>query len=542
MLISNNPQTSVFKLMKQESRSNKIPFAKPNRDPEENSCLKFNPNDIKITAAQYIFYKIVKEIAENKTDLKGLLAWYSTGAGKTAVAAGVVDAFWNTDYKIYYISRSDALKPHEDFELLLRNMYKNPKTMFELKRKFKIMSIVSFYNRVIKKEINLDKAVIVIDEAQYLFAKRAIPQFRVKHERLIKMLQKSENYRTKVFILTATPGDSIEEMIELLNIIRKKTEPILTLNNYQKYMTSKVLYLDMTKDLSLFPKKRFKEHVVELSEEQKTRYSEKLKELKAKLATNNKKALQTLQKWSNGLFKNIRQPPKVKRILEKIDSYPNRKHYVYSQYSRQGIKDVEAGLIAKGYQRATNNNISKPGKRYLLAKASERFITSESANPIFKMYNSKQNDKGDYISIFLATDSYNTGIDLKGVRHLHFMEPPLSYVDVIQGVGRGVRMCSHKNFDKKDWIVKVHTYIGIIKKESENNSFMNSIDKFVLNKANKDRDEFENKTNIFKNASIDCKALYHFHNQGNDSGLSCTEGNPYHSPFAKTRLKINLFH
>ena len=62
------------------------------------------------------------------------------------------------------------------------------------------------------------------------------------------------------------------------------------------------------------------------------------------------------------------------------------------------------------------------------------------------------------IGVLLATGDDNTGLDLKGVKHIHFMEPQLNRSAMLQGIGRAVRTCSHKGLPKAEWNVRVHRY------------------------------------------------------------------------------------
>ena len=124
---------------------------------------------------------------------------------------------------------------------------------------------------------------------------------------------------------------------------------------------------------------------------------------------------------------------------------------------------------------------------------------------MLKKFISPENTNGEFISVFLATDSYNTGLDLKDVRHVHFMEPPLNYTDVIQGVGRGVRMCSHANLQKKNWTVSVNTHMSI-----PNGDTM-SIDKTVHKKSQETYKDLNVILDNFKRYSLDCKAMHKFH-------------------------------
>jgi hypothetical protein len=60
----------------------------------------------------------------------------------------------------------------------------------------------------------------------------------------------------------------------------------------------------------------------------------------------------------------------------------------------------------------------------------------------------------------LASQSYNEGIDLKAVRHIHIFEPLITWASDKQTIGRAARLCSHSDLNKKDWNVTIHRYIS----------------------------------------------------------------------------------
>lgn len=489
---------------------------RPNINIQSSSCGKSETT--KPTMSQFIFYKMCKAINDGYTS-KGLLGWFSTGAGKTVVTASIFDAFSSTK-TCYYISRHDSLKPHSEIHKYLKMIWGNDINIINFKKKFKIMSIASFSNKVKNNLIQLTNCCIIIDEAQYLFANRAVPMLKSKHEYLVNRLSNNRNMTCKVFILTATPGDSLKEMITLLNIINEEN---VTESNFKEKIRDNVFFLDMYKDKSLFPSIDIRPiKSVNLNEGQKEKYKEKAKKTNYNKNINTKD-IKLLQKWSNELYsnKNIFSN-KIKEVYNYIKKHDNQKHYVYSQYYKQGIQDVMKYLETKGYQRVTKTNMNKKGKKYILAKASEKFKASDKENVLLGKFNSSENKNGDYIEIFLATDSYNTGLDLKAVRHVHLLEPLTSFVEKKQGVGRAARLCSHSQIPFSDWNVKVHQYVSKLDGK-------NIIDDYVLTKTKKEFEDYDKNVMIVKNSAVDCKVMTHFHNQGlsrsDPDYRTCIEGN-----------------
>lgn len=492
-------------------------YEKPTTNARVNNCVGEKKRILTIT--QYIFKRMANRIASNKTKMRGMLGWLSTGAGKTTIAAGILEEYSTKDKMVYYISRHDALKPKSEFKKILEEMYKKrEKEAEKITEKLKIMSIVAFYNRVEKKEVDLEKAVIIIDEAQYLFAKRAVPRFREKHEKLIKKLEGDNG--ANIYILSATPGDNKEELIRLLNMIRRKEEGKIIEENMKEHLKGKIVYVNMNNDVTRFPTVKYQEHYVPMSERQMGKYNEKTK----KLNMSDERSVKTAQKWSNGLYITKGAEPKVKSVVNHIMRNKGEVHYVYSQFYRQGLADVERELQERGYKRAMVGNIDTKDKKYMVAKASEKFKTTDTENKILAKYNSKENATGKYIGVLLATDSYNAGIDLKSVKHVHFLEPPIKYIDVIQGVGRAARYCSHKFLRRKDWKVTVHSYFSTGVRAS-----VKGIDEMVYNNSKREEKRINAYMQMLKDASVDCKVMYHFHGEEG----RCVDGNPTMNMFAR---------
>jgi hypothetical protein len=65
---------------------------------------------------QSVVNMIMKHVAQTNGDKRGMLAWHSTGSGKTCTATGVIDAFWDTDRAIIFASSIDAIASNPDYK------------------------------------------------------------------------------------------------------------------------------------------------------------------------------------------------------------------------------------------------------------------------------------------------------------------------------------------------------------------------------------------------------------------------------------------
>ena len=67
---------------------------------------------------------------------------------------------------------------------------------------------------------------------------------------------------------------------------------------------------------------------------------------------------------------------------------------------------------------------------------------------VFKqLMNDPRNKNGQYIKILVATQSYYTGLDLKGLRGVHIVQPLPTVADDLQAVGRALRGCGHSELE-----------------------------------------------------------------------------------------------
>jgi hypothetical protein len=99
------------------------------------------------------------------------------------------------------------------------------------------------------------------------------------------------------------------------------------------------------------------------------------------------------------------------------------------------------------------------------AKSSDDGASSKASDAIREFYNHAQNADGRVLHVLIASETYNEGLDLAAVRHLHFMEPFATQPADVQAVGRARRNCSHKQIpDRSMRDVTVHRYEAVLPK------------------------------------------------------------------------------
>lgn len=548
---------------------------------------------------QSVVNMVMKSIAKQGTSAtnRGVLAWHSTGSGKTCTATGVIDSFWDDEGRdIIFASSLDAIASNPDYKFheCAMNLYPRfqnepfagetkEETMGNIaaafdKRGVRFLSFAKLSNRVKKTEeykktlkggskvtkgktvatakpavkiakddyVDLNKSILIIDEVHNLF--RPLATQREQHEYLEKQLVDPKKFpNLKIVILTATPGDNIPDVLKLLNIIRDNKKPEIKppdienaddIKRFKNDIRGMISFFDMSSDSTKFPEVQDNDPIkYPMSMTQFERYVEAYKEVKAdgksfeKLAKLNQtnKYWAPARRYSNMLFnfdKNMALSDfssKMPALLQKIQAEPKAKHYVYSAffenrgYGGHGVLAVAKELDKLGYTKMTvaeAKRLNKAGKlpekkkRYVLAITNELNMkggaaakkkptkgktskddddeaskvtasTGENLHELIKIYNSKENKDGEYIHCFLASQGFNEGIDLKGVRHIHIFEPLITWASDKQTLGRAARYCSHADLDRDngEWKVQIHRYMSDLPLELKRPSFNNEVNK-----------------------------------------------------------------
>jgi hypothetical protein len=474
----------------------------------QQSSLVINKITNPPTVPQSIVNNICKLISANDLPKKGMLLWHSTGSGKTCTATAIIDGFWGSDKNIIYCSTINALSsnpPHE-FHKCAMNLFPRfyGKTLEQVGKEFnsnniQFLTFAKLANRIIKKTIDLNDCILIIDEVHNLF--RPIPTQQKQHAYLEKLLLNSSSKfpELKTFILTATLGDNTDEIMKLLNIVKDNDTPQIYFDDindpdvFKQKTRGLISYFDMSSDTSKFPVVIEKEpNYINMSSKQFEKYITAYKEVKEnaknydKLSKANSlnKYWAAARRYSNILYNYEKGltlhdfSAKLENLINTINNpeYSEQKQYIYSAfyenrgYGGHGILAIAKELNKLGYEKLTpqeavkifNNpteNNKKP--RYILAITTQLGVDKDKEiSQLRQLYNAPFNKNGDYVKLFLASQTYNEGLDLKAVRHIHIFEPLITWASDKQTIGRAARYCSHSDLNKKEWNVTIHRYIS----------------------------------------------------------------------------------
>jgi hypothetical protein len=458
------------------------------------------------TVPQSIINNVCKTIHNNDLEKRGMLIWHSTGSGKTCTATSIMDGFWGTKKKIIYCSSVEAISsnPPINFYKCASDLFPRfaGKSLDKVEKEFKNVLFLTFAklaNRIEKKIINLNDCILIIDEVHNLF--RPLITQRKHHQYLEKLLLSGSSKfpKLKVFILTATLGDNPSEIFKLLNIVKDSgTSEIVEsdLNNVDKFkekIRGLISYFDMSNDTSKFPVVIYEEpKYIDMSKKQFEEYITKYKEVKDsakdfdKLSKANSlnKYWAAARRYSNTLYNfekglKLRDfSAKLEELLLNVYQHPTQKQYIYSAfyenrgYGGHGILAVAKQLNEKGYSQLTpseaikimnnpNRETEDIKQRYILAVSTQLGVNKGAdLDKMRALFNAPFNKNGEYVQLFLASQNYNEGIDLKAVRHIHIFEPLITWASDKQTIGRAARLCSHADLDKSEWNVSIHRYMS----------------------------------------------------------------------------------
>ena len=464
---------------------------------------------------------------------RGMLVYHSTGSGKTVVAVGAIDAAWDdAERTIIFATSLETLSsnpPSRFYDIAARlyprfREYDNDSTKVEhafRKRGVQFLSFAQLAHQLNlvrgRKDARHDflkKSLLIIDEVQNIF--HPLPGQRVEHDALLNFLLDVRNPSAtdlRLVITTATPGDTPEECVRLLNILRNPFAPPITvpepdvpssMHHFQRSIEGMISFVDISYDRSRFPRVvQASPYRLPMSMHQFVRYLDAYAKEQQEPRQESDKSLDVTRKYSNMLYNYSDATDlsefssKLPKLLSNISDAPRQKHYVYSSFferkgSSQGIRAIAKELEERmGYEQLTvqdalkffsdanpsrgekvGDNIpwQKLGmrRRYILLVRTELSSSStmtraskDNLKRLVSVFNSPENRLGEYVHVCLASQGFFAAIDLKDVCHIHIFEPFLTYTAELQVIGRAQRRCSHANlhFDR-DWEVTVHRYLS----------------------------------------------------------------------------------
>lgn len=499
----------------------------------------------------------VSSFINPNTNYKSLLIYHKIGAGKTC-AAILIGEQWKHKKNIILVCSASLVgnfykeirsectgnnyvtKEEREKLKLLDPSTPNYKNLIKdiNKRIDKYYSIYS-YNKFVylinKKKININNALLIIDEVHNI-----VSEYGSFYNTIYKFIHNAPT-NLRIIIMTATPiFDKPMELGLTINLLRpKKLLPIGNEFN-DKYIDYKIInnsinysiknINELAKSINglisyyqgapnyVFPTKKFKIVKCTMNKYQYECYKSILKE------EGNIKQLNILKLPNNffigsRIISNIAFPNKlinnmglkaltsthmkldnlknfsikfyyiIKRILKSTGTI-----FIYSNFREYGGLLTLVKILE--YYKFKNFLEHGVGKyRFAIWSGNE---TTEQKNKLRDIFNDYSNLNGSKIKIILGSPAIKEGISLLRVRQVHIIDPYWNISRLNQVIGRAIRFCSHKDIPKNKRYVKVYMYLAVAPEQN-----IKTIDEHIYDIAltkNNISKQFEN---IIKRTAID---------------------------------------
>ena len=485
-----------------------------------------------LQASQIIVHAIANMFAKNAfPDARGCLIYHSTGSGKTCSATAVMDAFWHTMYDIIFVTSPSALQSNPptayyDCARLFPRFSRDPDIASTFDKKVQFTTFAKLAHRSAlyrpnKETQPLRESVFIIDEAHTLF--QPLPNQQKEMAAVVQYLS-NKSLNNKIFLLTATPGKTVPDILALLNLLTSRIvrEPTSFDESLEFLRDCRHIVSHYDASMTpLFPSVHTLDVKTQMSPAQFARYSEALKN------TDMQHIGTSVRRFSNGLFKKdglkmAEYSPKLAKLLQNIMDHPHDKQYVYSSFgddrgsNSQGIYMVAHALKMLGYDQMDYKQAAQVvkfddlpilrRKRFVILTSKELGSNKDvNLSNIVNVLNKPANANGEYVQIVLASQRYNESIDMKTLRYIHIFDPFMSHDAYMQTIGRGARRCSHAQLRRSDWNVTVINYLSTTPDDTL------SIDQ-ELKKAMAEDNQVARILKLLQIAALDCsffKGLHH---------------------------------
>ena len=232
---------------------------------------------------------------------------------------------------------------------------------------------------------------------------------------------------------------------------------------------------------------------------------------------------------------------KIKSIIEYINNSTGIV-YIYSQFITSGILPIALALEQNGYKKygtegdqlldlsqykkgalnCKRESISYEGKKYSEYKNKSDFVQanyvlisgnqniSKNNNTEINLSTFENNKEGEVVKVILGSPMAGEGLDLKGVREVHILEPWHHLNKMSQVIGRAIRTCSHKflPLEKRNCTVYLHvatTFKATKKIKKKEYLYRESLDLRIYRKAEIKSLQISIVERELKKNAIDCE-------------------------------------
>ena len=236
--------------------------------------------------------------------------------------------------------------------------------------------------------------------------------------------------------------------------------------------------------------------------------------------------------------------PKISSVVNQIINSKGIS-YVYSEYVDGGAMPVALALEQAGYERITHHNESqlldysknknggggksqpkcylcgknikdpihspnnKLGHKFKVGKyviiAGSLMDNKNIVQEYINILNSSDNADGKLIKVIIGTRVTGEGVDMRGIRQIHILEPWWNLSRLEQIIGRGIRYKSHMHLDEKNRNVELFQYVALPPTtSSQKDKDTETIDVYTYKKAEIKDIHIKEVEYLIKQMAIDC--------------------------------------
>lgn len=132
-------------------------------------------------------------------------------------------------------------------------------------------------------------------------------------------------------------------------------------------------------------------------------------------------------------------------------------------------------------------------------------------------FNDANNIHGQQIKVMLLGPAATEGLSFTNIRQIHILEPHWNETLIEQVIGRGIRMCSHKELPQSERSVQIYKYKVIRPKKLK--SFRGTTDEIIHNLSQSKQNLIESFLKEIRRSSVSCE-LFKNHNTATEK-YSC---------------------
>jgi superfamily II DNA or RNA helicase len=188
--------------------------------------------------------------------------------------------------------------------------------------------------------------------------------------------------------------------------------------------------------------------------------------------------------------------------------------FVYSNWKWSGVIPLAIALEHAGFAKYGGANIlNSPGSgsgkmgSYVIISGDKDISPDNDAE--VRLVRSTANANGSIVRVVLATSVATEGVDFKGIRELHLLEPWFHMKKVEQIIGRAARHCSHIGLDAKQRNVTIYHHASVIPGQKRE-----TLDLRLYRISMNKQVRIQHIEKMLQNNAVDCALNKELHHQG----------------------------